>query len=558
MLQAGQVQDDRDRMALERLVEFVGPFYEELVEPGGALYRAEPAFPRPEGEFYSTSVNVPLGEEHYTAEGDPRRHYFTTAGNYAGEATPGEQMELHQAMSCYGMRLNDPPMPSNMNRKYWTYDAPAAPPDAPPAQQTARPVPVNMRPEGWQYTGELTEQPDAPPPQPDATVKKLLPVSARGHAVKKCQIPDMLSIAQREQFYGMQPGTLTGPDSSGEEDLGEQNPELPIQLPALQSMQPVAPPVRAGGPFLKGARVNELLSDEHKERYYGVPPGTLTGLIFYEGIVAQNQLGFAPGLSGLTPEEREHIHNILTRENAGTPASDGGTGSARSQGSRGSLADLEEFGTLEDITNQEPTGSPAPLHLFEDTAYEGDADELAAAIAISLSSDTGDESRERQAAELEQASVEPIAATPAATPTPTAIPRAISPPPPVPARRSARLRTPAPAGPAAGMSAEEDARRNIEETSELLPESTLPPAMRKPAARQASSIDLTRSDSSVPLSPSTSGALLAQVPVGTLPESTDLLALSTNASVAVEPPQPSAPQSEHETRDMEMLAWSRS
>ncbi len=77
--------------------------------------------------------------------------------------------------------------------------------------------------------------------------------------------------------------------------------------------------------------------------------------------MAQNQLGIAPGLSGLTPEEREHIQNILTREHAGTPASDGGTVSARSQGSRGSLADLEELGTPEDITNQEPTGSPAPV-----------------------------------------------------------------------------------------------------------------------------------------------------------------------------------------------------
>ena len=118
MLQAGQVQDDRDRMALERLVEFVGPFYDELVEPGGALYRPEPAFPRPEGEFYSTSVNVPLGEEHYTAEGDPRRHYFEPTGNYQGESTPGERMELHQAFSCYGMGLNDLLMPPNMNRKY--------------------------------------------------------------------------------------------------------------------------------------------------------------------------------------------------------------------------------------------------------------------------------------------------------------------------------------------------------------------------------------------------------------------------------------------------------
>ena len=154
--------------------------------------------------------------------------------------------------------------------------------------------------------------------------------------------------------------------------------------------------MRARGPFLKAAHISELLSEEQKERYYGVPPGTLTGSVPYEGLIGSNQLGIAPGLAGLTPEEREYIEHEMGRDYASTPASEGGTGSARSQGSRGSLADLEEFGTLEDITNQEPTGSPAAIHLFDDAAYEGDAEELAAAIAISLSSDTGDESRERE------------------------------------------------------------------------------------------------------------------------------------------------------------------
>ena len=100
MLQAGPVQDDRNRIALEPIVELVGPFYFELFEPGCARYHPEPSFPRPAGEFYSTSVNVPLGEEHYTAEGDPRRHYLKPTGNYAGEATPGEKTERHQVLSC--------------------------------------------------------------------------------------------------------------------------------------------------------------------------------------------------------------------------------------------------------------------------------------------------------------------------------------------------------------------------------------------------------------------------------------------------------------------------
>ena len=118
----------------------------------------------------------------------------------------------------------------------------------------------------WKYTGELTEQPDAPPAQPTASIKKMQLVSAQGHAVEKCQIPALLSVAQREQFVGMPPGSLARTGSSSAVENPEQE-EQPIRLPPLQQVQPAALPVRTRVPFLKGSEVSEFVSDDQKERY---------------------------------------------------------------------------------------------------------------------------------------------------------------------------------------------------------------------------------------------------------------------------------------------------